>query len=112
MLAPLAPYISVLVPLEVPVLRPCPLADIAAAGRRLGLPLSLPPGLDLASMPREYPIGHVTELDPPDNTTCWLDCTAHALALSTPGAPLVVCGSIYNLGEVLRVFGGNRDSAG
>jgi hypothetical protein len=88
------------------VLRPCPLADIVAAGQRLGLPVSLPSGLDLASVPREYPIGHVTELDPPDNTTRWLDCTAHALSLSTVDAPLVICGSIYNLGEVLRVFSG------
>jgi dihydrofolate synthase/folylpolyglutamate synthase len=105
MLAQLAPYISVLVPLEVPVLRPCPLAEVAAAGQRLGLPVSLPPGLALGDVPREYAIGHVTELDPPDNTTHWLDCTAHALSLSRPGAPLVICGSIYNLGEILRVYG-------
>jgi folylpolyglutamate synthase/dihydropteroate synthase len=105
MLAPLAPYISVLIPLEVPVLRPCPLTDIAAAGEALGLRVSLPPGLALSDVPREYPIGHVTELDPPDNTTRWLDCTAHALSRSTADAPLVVCGSIYNLGEILRVFG-------
>jgi hypothetical protein len=108
MLAPPAPHVSVLVPLEVPVLRPCPLAEVAAAGARLGIPVSLPPGLALGDVPREYAIGHVTELDPPDNTTRWLDCVAHALALSTPEAPLVLCGSIYNLGEILRVFGGRQ----
>jgi folylpolyglutamate synthase/dihydropteroate synthase len=104
MLAPLAAHVSRLVPVEVPVLRPCPLADVAAAGERLGLAVSLPKGVDPQAIPREYPIGHVTELDAPDNTTHWLDCTAHALALSNESAALVVCGSIYNLGEILRVF--------
>jgi folylpolyglutamate synthase/dihydropteroate synthase len=104
MLALLAPAVSALVPLEIPVLRPCALAAIVEAAAGLGLPVSLPPGLALGQVPQDYAIGHVTELDPPDNATYWLECVAHALALSTPAAPLVACGSIYNLGEILRVF--------
>jgi dihydrofolate synthase/folylpolyglutamate synthase len=105
MLAPLAPHIGVLIPLEIPLLHPCPFSRIVEAGLSLGLSVSLPPGLVLAEQPADYAIGHLTELDPPDNRTGWLDCVVHALSFATPECPLVVCGSIYNLGEILRVFG-------
>jgi dihydrofolate synthase/folylpolyglutamate synthase len=105
MLTPLAPHIGTLVPLEVPVLHPCPLARIVEAAESLGLTVSLPESVTVGAQVADYAIGHLTELDPPDNRTGWLDCVAHALALATEQRPLVVCGSIYNLGEIVRIFG-------
>jgi folylpolyglutamate synthase/dihydropteroate synthase len=105
MLTPLAPHIGTLVPLEVPVLHPCPLARIVEAAESLGLTVSLPESVTVGAQVADYAIGHLTELDPPDNSTGWLDCVAHALALATEQRPLVVCGSIYNLGEIVRIFG-------
>jgi dihydrofolate synthase/folylpolyglutamate synthase len=96
--------VSTLTPIEVPVLRPCPVGRIAAAAQQLGMPLTLPEGLDLSEIPQEYEVGHVTELDPPDNRTQWIESVQHALSLATVEAPLVICGSIYSMGEILRVF--------
>ena len=104
MLRELQPVCRVLVPLEIPVLHPCPLQRIVDAAQLLNIPLSLPPGLDPNAVPRDYPIGHLTELDPPDNRTQWIECVAHGLTLATEQHPTVICGSIYNLGEILRVF--------
>ena len=104
MLELLNPVVSTLTPVEIPVLRPCPVGRIAAAARSLGMPLSLPEGFDLNEVPQEYEVGHVTELDPPDNRTQWIECVEHALSLATVEAPLVICGSIYSMGEIVRVF--------
>lgn len=104
LLAELKPVIERLVPLEVPVMHPCPLGRISDAARELGIEVSLPAQLDSGAQPRDYPIGATTELDPPDNRTHWLECVEHGLELSSPEAPTVFCGSIYILGEVLRAF--------
>lgn len=104
MLKLIRPVVSTLTPIEVPVLRPCPVGKIAAAALELGMPLALPEGLDLSTLPQEYEVGHVTELDPPDNRTQWIESVQHALTLATVEAPLVICGSIYSMGEILRVM--------
>lgn len=104
MLVHLAPVAASLTPIAVPVLRPCPPALIAAAAEGLGLPLSLPPGQAPLAELGDYSIGHATELDPPDNSTGWIESVRHALALGTAEQPTVICGSIYNLGEILRAF--------
>jgi dihydrofolate synthase/folylpolyglutamate synthase len=104
MLVHLAPVAASLTPIAVPVLRPCPPARIAEAAARLDIPVSLPPGAELASELGDYSIGHATELDPPDDTTGWIEAVRHALTLGTEERPSVICGSIYNLGEILRAF--------
>lgn len=103
-LAELKPVCEALVPIEVPVLRPCPLARIIEAATALNIAVSLPAGFAPNAVPQDYDIGHVTELDPPDNRTRWIECVEHALSLGTSARPTVICGSIYNLGEILRVF--------
>ena len=110
LLAALKPAIRVLVPIEVPVMHPCPLARIAAAASALGISISLPPGVTLSEAPSDYPIGHTTELEEPDNRTHWIECVEHALSLTTAEAPTVICGSIYCVGEVLRAFEGMDES--
>jgi len=104
LLAELAPVIERLVPLEVPVLHPCPLGEIIAAARDLDIEITLPALVQAGPEPRDYAIGATTEFDPPDNRTRWLECVEHGLSLSTHQAPTVICGSIYILGEVLRAF--------
>ncbi|MEZ5336765.1 MAG: hypothetical protein R3F46_00740 [bacterium] len=104
MLGILRPVISRLTPVEIPVLRPCPVGRIADAAEQLGIPLSLPEGFELSQVPQEYEVGHITELDPPDNRTRWIESVEHALLSATAEAPLVICGSIYSMGEILRVF--------
>jgi dihydrofolate synthase / folylpolyglutamate synthase len=106
MLSELREVIAVLVPLEIPVLHPCPRARIEEAAASLGLRVSLPPGLPelAATGALDLSIGETTELDPPDNRTRWIECVQHALYLSRADCPAVICGSIYNLGEILRVF--------
>ncbi|MCC7476938.1 hypothetical protein IT575_00645 [bacterium] len=103
-LAALREVIEVLVPICIPVLHPCPSERIIEAAEELGIPVSLPPGYEARPIPADYPIGHVTECDPPDNVTGWIECVRHGLALSDELAPTVICGSIYNLGEILRAF--------
>jgi folylpolyglutamate synthase/dihydropteroate synthase len=104
MLRALQPVTKILVPVEIPVLHPCPLARIVEAAEKLGIAWSLPAGLSASDIPADYEIGHVTELDPPDNRTRWIETTQHALGLATAQRPLVICGSIYNMGEIMRVF--------
>jgi len=104
LLAPLKPLTDVLVPIEIPLLRPCPLMRIISAAQELNIPLSLPPELAPNDVPAEYEIGNITELDPPDNRTNWIECVEHGLSLATAERPAVICGSIYYLGEILRVF--------
>lgn len=104
LLARLRPAIEVLVPIEVPVLRPCPLNRIVAAAESLGIPVSLPACVDPGGEPHCHAIGELTELDPPDNGTRWLESVEHALLLSDARRPAVICGSIYCLGEILRAF--------
>jgi dihydrofolate synthase / folylpolyglutamate synthase len=106
LLSELREVISVVVPLEIPVLHPCPRARIEAAARQLGLAVSLPPGLpeSVDCGAHTYEIGETTELDLPDNRTRWIECVQHALRLSRVDCPTVICGSIYYLGEILRVF--------
>lgn len=103
-LAALREVIEVLVPICIPVLHPCPVADIMDAASELDIHVSLPPGFTAPAIPADYQIGHVTECDPPDNSTGWVECVRHGLSLSRAGAPTVICGSIYNLGEILRAF--------
>lgn len=103
-LTPLVAVAASVTPVEVPVLHPCPAGRIAAAANDLGLALALPAGFCLEDVPRDYEIGHVTECDPPDNRTHWIECVEYALSLSTKRFPTVICGSIYALGEILRVF--------
>jgi len=110
LLAALKPAIRVLVPIEVPVMHPCPVSRIAVAASALGIPVSLPSGVTLSDAPTDYPIGHITELDPPDNRTGWIECVEHALSLASAEAPTVICGSIYCVGEVLRAFEGMDES--
>lgn len=104
MLAHIAPVAASLTPIAVPVLRPCPPGVIAAAAQRLGIPLSLPPEAALPGELGDYSIGHATELDAPDDSTGWVEAVRHALTLGTEAHPTVLCGSIYNLGEILRAF--------
>jgi folylpolyglutamate synthase/dihydropteroate synthase len=104
LLAPLRSLIEVLVPLEIPLLKPCPLQRIIGAARSLGIPVSLPAGLAVNDIPLEYEIGDTTELDPPDNRTGWIECIEHGLSLASAERAAVICGSIYYLGEILRVF--------
>lgn len=51
----------------------------------------------------QLPCGATTELDPPDNRTGWIECVRHGLDL-VADQPAIICGSIYYLGEILRVF--------
>ena len=106
MLRELRDVIEVVVPLEIPVLHPCPAQRIAEAAASLGLRVSLPLGLPNApdATAADYAIGSTTELDPPDNRTHWIECVKHALTLARTYRPAVICGSIYYLGEILRVF--------
>ncbi len=104
LLAELQPVAASITPLEIPVLHPCPAGRIADAARQLGLSVELPPGYRLDGAVRDFAIGHVSELDAPDNSTHWIECLEHALSLSTDRYPTVICGSIYALGEVLRAF--------
>jgi dihydrofolate synthase/folylpolyglutamate synthase len=106
MLEPLASVIAKLVPISIRVLRPARVHDILAAAYRLNIPDALPStfqpgdhdGCDLG-------IGDVTELDPPDNSTHWIESVKYAAQLSSrSGNPLVICGSIYYIGEILRAF--------
>jgi folylpolyglutamate synthase/dihydropteroate synthase len=106
MLAPLACCVSSVTPIAIPVLRPCPTGRIAQAAGQLGLDVSQPPGVELQEADADIPIGNVTELDPPDNSTHWLQALEHALGLAREGTPLVICGSIYYLGEILRIAKG------
>jgi dihydrofolate synthase / folylpolyglutamate synthase len=110
MLCNIAPVAASITPIAVPVLRPCPPARIAEAAGSLGIPLSLPPGRRPAAELPDYSIGHATELDPPDDSTGWMECVRHALALGAADLPTVICGSIYVLGEVLRAFEDDRRS--
>ena len=107
MLRVLKPVAGRLVPIEVPVLHPCPLARVIDAAHRLGLAVELPPGFEPNAVPADYAIGNTTELDPPDNRTNWIECVRHGLGLGGR-QPVVVCGSIYNMGEILRVFEDGR----
>lgn len=106
MLAEIKGIAEVIIPIAIPVLRPCPVEAIAAAARQLGLPVSrpAPAATSLATGSASFSVGHITELDPPDNSTGWIERVQHALSLATPAAPCLVCGSIYYLGEILRVF--------
>lgn len=104
LLTPLKPAIEMLVPIEIPLLKPCPLTRIIGAAANLNIPVSLPAGLLPNYSPVEYEIGELTELDPPDNRTGWIECVEHGLSLATVQRPAVICGSIYYLGEILRVF--------
>ena len=103
MLAILKPVIGVLVPVEIPVLRPCPLGRVMEAARQLRIPVELPEGITPNAEPAVYTIGGVTELDPPDNSTHWIECVQHGLDLVVD-QPAIVCGSIYYMGEILRAF--------
>lgn len=104
LLAELAPIAASLTPVEVPVMHPCPAGRIADAAQALGIPLELPQGFHLGRNAQDYAIGYVSELDPPDNSTGWIECVEYALTLSTNRYPTVICGSIYALGEILRIF--------
>ncbi len=104
MLAEIKDITAAVVPIEIPVLKPCPVASIAVAAQKLGIPISEPAQPPPMVEPANYSIGHVTELDPPDNSTGWTERVEHGLALGTTGSPCLICGSIYNLGEILRVF--------
>ncbi|MCB1220747.1 MAG: hypothetical protein H7A35_04900 [Planctomycetales bacterium] len=104
MLEILRPVMASLTPVEIPVLRPCPVGRIADAATQLSIPLSLPEGFELSQVPQEYEVGHITELDPPDNRTHWIESVEHALKSASAEAPLAICGSIYSMGEILRVF--------
>ena len=96
--------VDVIIPVAIPVLRPCPVEVLEAAARQLGISVSIPSLSQVVGEPEIYRVGHVTELDPPDNSTRWIERVEHGLALGTPGSPCLICGSIYNLGEILRVF--------
>jgi dihydrofolate synthase/folylpolyglutamate synthase len=104
LLARIRPAIEVLVPVEVPMLRPCPLRRIVDAAETLSIPVSLPACVDPAAESRQHAMGEVTELDSPDNRTRWIESVEHALSLSSSARPTVICGSIYYLGEILRAF--------
>jgi dihydrofolate synthase / folylpolyglutamate synthase len=105
MLEPLAPCVSTLVPISVPVLHPAPVSAITAVADELGLPCSLPSGFIVADAPQDVALDNVTELDPPDNSTHWIEAVQHAAGLAqTTKQPLVICGSIYYIGEILRAF--------
>lgn len=106
MLEPLAPAISTLVPIAIPVLHPTRVHDILAAAYRLNIPEALPPGFKMGDLDScDLAIDNVTELDPPDNSTAWIESIEYAAQLSRgSGLPLVICGSIYYIGEILRAF--------
>jgi folylpolyglutamate synthase/dihydropteroate synthase len=104
LLASLKPQIEVLVPIEIPLLRPCPVKRIIGVAQSLDIPVSLPAAFSVNDIPAEYQIGNITELDPPDNRTGWIECVEHGLSLASTGRPTVICGSIYYLGEILRIF--------
>lgn len=100
----LKPIIQRLIPIEIPVLRPCSVAVIIEAATALDIHVTLPPGYNIEDAPREHQIGAVTELDPPDNSTKWIEAVTYGLSLATPERHTIICGSIYYLGEVLRAF--------
>jgi dihydrofolate synthase / folylpolyglutamate synthase len=105
MLAPLAESVGWLVPIAVPVLHPCPVDTIIVAAEQLGLPVALPEGFEPGAVPADLPLDNRTELDPPDNSTGWIECVQHAAQLALrEQSMLVVCGSIYYIGELLRAF--------
>jgi dihydrofolate synthase/folylpolyglutamate synthase len=104
LLRELGPRIDVLVPIEVPVMRPCPLRSVIDAAAGLGISVSLPAEVELGEIPHNYELGANNELDPPDNRTRWIECVEHGLTLASAGRPAVVCGSIYYVGEILRHF--------
>lgn len=104
LLRELKPVIQQLIPIAIPVLRPCPLATIIEAATALDIPITLPPGDMSGATIHEYQIGSVTELDPPDNSTQWMEAVAHGMSLATPEQHTIICGSIYYLGEILRAF--------
>jgi folylpolyglutamate synthase/dihydropteroate synthase len=89
---------------EIPVMHPCPVSEVIAAALELDIPLLLPSQAMPGALAAEYPLGANSELAPPDNSTRWQESVEHALDRAA-GAPLVVCGSIYYLGEILRSFG-------
>jgi folylpolyglutamate synthase/dihydropteroate synthase len=104
LLRELQPVISTLTPVEIPVMHPCPVSEVIAAALELDIPLLLPSQAMPGALAAEYPLGANSELAPPDNSTRWQESVEHALDRAA-GAPLVVCGSIYYLGEILRSFG-------
>jgi dihydrofolate synthase/folylpolyglutamate synthase len=105
MLRPLAPFVHTLVPIAVPVLHPLPLDSIMQAVQALNLSFSLPPGFKPGLAVCDIPLDSVTELDPPDNSTHWIESVVYAAQLArAAGRPMVVCGSIYYIGEILRTF--------
>jgi len=104
LLRELKPVIQQLIPITIPVLRPCPVATIVEAATALEILVTLPPGYKVGAASRDYQIGSVTELDPPDNSTQWMEAVAHGISLATPEQPTIICGSIYHLGEILRAF--------
>jgi len=104
LLAELAPLVSILIPIEVPVLNPCPAKRIAQAAQQLGLAVAVPPQVKGVRRQARYRIGETTELDPPDNRTRWIESVRYGLSYAKVSVPTVICGSIYYLGEILRAF--------
>jgi dihydrofolate synthase/folylpolyglutamate synthase len=105
MLEPLVPYVETLVPLAVPVLHPNPVRRIMEGAESLGLTVTIPVGTPLELATSDIALDNVTELDPPDNSTRWIECVEYAARLARErNLPLVVCGSIYYIGEILRAF--------
>ncbi|MDQ3024660.1 MAG: hypothetical protein M3R04_09825 [bacterium] len=105
MLETIAPYVGVLVPIAIPVLHPTPVSQIVDAAEKLGLRVSLPDVVGQCDIGTDIPIGEVTELDPPDNSTRWIDAVQYAASMAIEqNQPLVICGSIYYIGEILRAF--------
>jgi dihydrofolate synthase/folylpolyglutamate synthase len=104
LLRELKPVIQQLIPIEIPVLRPCPVATIVEAATALEITITLPPGYRVGAASRDYQIGSVTELDSPDNSMQWMEAVAHGISLATPEQRTIICGSIYYLGEILRAF--------
>jgi dihydrofolate synthase/folylpolyglutamate synthase len=105
MLEPLANLASTLVPISVPVLHPAPVSSIIEVAEELGLQFSLPDGVEVSAERTDVPLDNVTELDPPDNSTHWIECVQHAATVARErNVPLVICGSIYYIGEILRAF--------
>lgn len=104
MLGELKGVVSSVTPVSIPVLRPCPVPPIIAAAESLGMPVELPPGFEVRDTAAALDIGHVTELDEPDDSTGWIECVRHGVSLGNAAAPTVICGSIYYLGEILRVL--------
>ena len=105
MLTPLVRQIDTVVPIAVPVLHPSPVGSILDAAQRLGLQTSLPSEAMLVDLPSDIALDSVTELDTPDNSTRWIESVQHAAQLAHEHkVPLVICGSIYYIGEILRAF--------